>query len=315
MGFTAPCRNTACISCRCRTSSRRCGRASDRRADEHSLAGEPLREARIGPQLRQRNARHGPVRRPVTDAQSTRRDHDIAHLKVSLRFDHRLAGAEPIRLERQRPAPLPSPNLFEQNLTAYRIGLGISVTHTSPGRAKDGQRIFPAFVEQSGRQHNVRRLADGIGEPFVVALIEPVGEDHVYRDRFRRIRRDPLQSLGHGDAKLSIGDPVRFLVDGEQYRLRLPVRRPIHAENHVVGVFVDLAAERAPACRQRHHQRRGQQPHILDNLPARTAHSYLAIAFSISAASLGSRALRSFEPVSVTSTTSSIRTPRSSSGM
>jgi hypothetical protein len=83
----------------------------------------------------------------------------------------------------------------------------------------------------------------------------------------------------------------------------------MEAEHPVVGVVVDLRRKRGPSQENRQRQRRGQDRDIAERA------SYLETAFSISSGSLGSAALNTFAPFAVTSTTSSMRTPRCSSPM
>src|SRR2546426_2328181 len=63
---------------------------------------------------------------------------------------------------------------------------------------------------------------------------------------FLMIRRPPRSTLfPYTTLFRSAEFPEGFLVDGQHNRLRRPIRRPIQAEDPVVGVLVDLAAERS----------------------------------------------------------------------
>ena len=245
-------------------------RALRRDADKDGLAGESPGERMVGEQLGEGNLGHAGTKIANPQNAVRRGNCHAADLDVILRFEDRLAHAGAVGFERQRPAPVVSGGLMEQDFAAHRVRLGVHMTDARGSFAKHRQGIFPAAARQKlAGKHDVRRVADRLREPLIVTWIAFVGQLHVDRDRFGRKRRDQLQTFRDSCAisANTANDAVGFLVDREQHRLRLPVRRPIHAENDVVGVLVDLAAERSPACDQRQNQRSRQPRRVFDRLP------------------------------------------------
>ncbi len=208
--------------------------------------------------------------------------------------------------------------LFEQNLAANRIGLRISMADARCRAPQVCYRLLPSGIlpKQVTDEHDIRRLTNGRSQALVRARFG-IGEDHVNRHRLRTRRRDQLEPFSQRFANSNVAAVVvvGLLVDSEQSRLWPPIGRPVDTEEPIVDVFVDLTAKSGGNSPARQHTALQRAAPRTRRFAGANGASYLAIAFSISPASRGSAPLNTFVPFSVTSTTSSMRIPRFSSGI
>ena len=240
-----------------------------------------------------------------------------AELRVDIRFLHQFGAAGPKRLERQSPPPLFSRHFLRQEFPANRICIHV--------RVPDACR-------------SVRRISvGGLPKPFPACADKTPAPRSASCESPLRAACRPLQSRCRRASRrwppLSAAGAIRSRPSASAARSReilricgaIPRRYParlIAASNPAAGTSGrsrrrrlrrsgsrPLRSTTTPARASR------QRPHIFNLLPQRTSHNYFAIALSISPGSFGSATLRTFTPFSVTSTMSSMRTPKFSSGI
>ncbi len=114
-------------------------------------------------------------------------------------------------------------------------------------RGKRGERVFPSVVGEIGGQHQIGRVAHGIGKIGInrrVCVV--IGKRQIDRNRLWPHGAHDAQRSGkrRTQALNAAGQSLEsMLIDRENGRFRRPRRRMISTQHLIVGVVIELITE------------------------------------------------------------------------